>query len=354
MKQQTHGGDIYRHKGVLDFSSNMNPLGVPEGVRRALEESLHSIRNYPDTECEELKAALAEHEQIPKEWIICGNGAAELIYTIVQAKRPHKALLQSPTFSEYGNALQSVGCSISYYESKRKDAFQIQEDFLEYIGDDIDMIFLCNPNNPTGILIDPGLLRRICEKCRERGVQLVMDECFLDFLAEQAEYTMKMELELNPDVFVLKAFTKLYAMAGLRLGYGMSSNQRLLELMSRMIQPWNVSVPAQAAGVAALQEEMYVETSRELVRGENARVKRCMRELGYACMDSKVNYIFFEGPENLYEKCLEKGILIRDCSNYRGMRKGDYRIAIRRPEENDRLLRVLKESMRGEIWQNQL
>lgn len=341
MKQQTHGGDIYRHKEVLDFSSNMNPLGVPAGVYRALEENLCNIRNYPDTECEELKKALAEHEQIAKEWIVCGNGAAELIYTLAQAIRPQKALIQSPTFLEYERALQSVECNISYYKAKRENAFRVQEDFLDHITTELDMIFLCNPNNPTGTLIEPDLMRVICKKCREQNVWLIIDECFLDFLPEKSVYTMKKELEQNSKIFILKAFTKLYAMAGLRLGYGMTGSQELLAEMSRMVQPWNVSVPAQTAGVAALKEEAYVKAGRELVRQENIRMKKRMQEMGYRCLDSKVNYIFFEGPQDLYEKCLKEGILIRDCSNYVGLRKGDYRIAIRRQEENDRLLEVL-------------
>ncbi|MDD3218534.1 MAG: threonine-phosphate decarboxylase CobD [Lachnospiraceae bacterium] len=341
--KQIHGGDVYRHKNVIDFSANTNPFGPPEGVVKAAQKSIERMEHYPDVFCSELTEALSEYEMIPKEWLLCGNGAADLIFRVVQALQPKKALIQAPAFAEYEQALQSAKCEIQYYDTSIEQKFSVTEEILERITEDIDIIFLCNPNNPTGMLIEGALLERICERCKEQEVLFVLDECFLDFVAEGESLSMKPLLESNPYLFILRAFTKRYAMAGLRLGYSMTSNQELQESMRTIAQPWSVSTPAQAAGIAALKEEEYVKSTMAKIIPERVRLQDKMRLSGLQVFDSKANYIFFRGPKDLYENCLNRGILIRDCSNYRGLEKGYYRIAVRKPEENDIFLRTIQE-----------
>ncbi|MDD2959060.1 MAG: pyridoxal phosphate-dependent class II aminotransferase [Lachnospiraceae bacterium] len=343
MQTQIHGGDIYTNTYRIDFSANINPLGTPQAVLDAACAGVLQAPNYPDVQCRELKRAIAGKEAVPPEWVICGNGAAELIFTLAAALHPRKALLCAPGFAEYEQALNAAGCSCRFYECKESEQFRLGEDYLDWITEDLDVIFLCNPNNPTGLLLDPELMKRILMRCRAKRVRLVLDECFNELLQNPEAASMIPYLSEFPELFILKAFTKLYAMAGLRLGYGLCAEAALLEKMSSVVQPWNVSIPAQMAGTAALKEEEYVLRSRAYIGAERQYLKQGLQKLGLEPLDSQANFIFFQGPEDLYDRCAQKGILIRDCGNYRGLTRGYYRIAVRTREENEELLSVMRQ-----------
>lgn len=346
MQKQVHGGDIYSHPCRIDFSSNMNPLGMPESVRKAALEGVLLSEHYPDVHCRALREAIGRREEVPFDWVICGNGAAELIFALCWAKKPKKALLTAPSFAEYEQALASTGCEITFYECREEAGFALQEDFLDALKEDLDLVFLCSPNNPTGVLIPPALLKGIVSRCRKRGIFLVMDECFQPFLEQGEEESLKGKLGENNGIFVLRAFTKLYAMAGLRLGYGICSDTKFLNKLRGVLQPWNVSLPAQMAGIAAAEELTFARKSRELIAAERAFLQQGLRGLGLKTYDSKANYVFFKGPADLFERCLKEGILIRDCSSYRGLGEGYFRAAVRLREENRELLGILKEAVR--------
>lgn len=333
-----HGGDIYRNKIELDFSSNVNLLGIPVGVIQAAKRGVELSCHYPDTECNELREAISNSETISKDMIICGNGAADLIFSLVRTRRPKKALLLSPTFHEYEQALQSVDCEIRYHQLLEETGFLLQPDFIKAITNDIDIVFLCNPNNPTGALIEKSFMEKILQQCEKTNCFLVVDECFLDFIPRRKDYTLKDLCRESKNLFVLKAFTKLYAMPGLRLGYGFCSDFILLDRMKNVTQPWNVSIPAQMAGVAALKELEFVDQSMEMIEKEKNYLIQQLWKLNFKVYDSKANYIFFRSKISLYEKCLEQGILIRDCSNYRGLRDGYYRIVVKKHSENVKLI----------------
>ncbi len=337
-----HGGDIYRHQHVTDFSANMNFRGMPESVKKAAQEAVPLCGNYPDPSCHALREAIAEREGTTARQVICGNGAAELIFSLALAKKPRRALLLAPTFYEYEQALRVVDCAIERYYLKESEQFALKEDILERICPGVDVLFLCNPNNPTGALISPRLLSQILAQCICCRTLLVVDECFLDFVEEQAACSMKQYLPDCRGLFVLKAFTKLYAMAGLRLGYGLCSDETLLANMQKVRQPWSVSIPAQQAGIAAAAEVEFAEESRRLIGAEREFMRRELMRLGYPVKGSRANYLFFKGPVWLFEACLRAGFLIRDCGNYEGLVPGWYRIAVRGREENQALLKVLK------------
>ena len=258
MNKHIHGGNIYTYRDCLDFSANCNPLGTPESIKEAVRGSLEHLGDYPQVGYAPLKEALGKYEDMDPEHIICGNGAAELIFSLCQAVRPKRALIPIPTFAEYEQALASVGCEVEHVLLREEDTFQMQESFIDWLHRDLDMVFLCNPNNPTGILTDREFLFRVLRNCRELGILLVVDECFLDFIKEPGKYSLKAQLPRYHNLFILKAFTKRYAMAGVRLGYGLSENRELLEKMTQVTQPWNISVMAQAAGIAALKEGSYL------------------------------------------------------------------------------------------------
>lgn len=347
MKKHVHGGNVYQYKNCLDFSANCNPLGTPEAVKQAIRSSLDTLSDYPQVGCSALREAIGAYEKVDPSQIICGNGAAELIFSLCRAVKPKKALLPAPTFAEYQQALESTGCEIRTYYLQEQNTFALQKDYLEALEKDVDIAFLCNPNNPTGILTERELLLEVLEQCRKRGILLVVDECFLDFIEKPEDYTLKEKLFEYTNLFLLKAFTKRYAMAGVRLGYGISSNQELLERMERMTQPWNVSSPAQAAGIAALGEKEYVEQGRQLVFGEKDYLMAEMKKMGLQVYPSRANYIFFRGPENLFAECVKRNLLIRDCSNYEGLGAGYYRVAVKRHGDNEKLILGLKDILKG-------
>lgn len=340
---QIHGGDIYRNRNVTDYSVNSNPLGPPDAVLEALHEHAGDIVHYPDVCCQELKEAIGRFEGVSSGEIICGNGAAELFFAAVLAVRPKKALVCAPSFAEYARALVASGADIRYYRLAQSDGYKVKEDILEEITKDIDMMFLCNPNNPTGELTDQPLLLKILDKCRSCGVLLVLDECFLDFLPKPHKYEMAGARGAYPNLLLIKAFTKIFCMPGLRLGYGISSDKGLLSRMTDVIQPWNVSVLAQACGVAALKDcKEYLEKTRDYVEKEKRGLIEVLSGKGCPVFGSKANYIFFQAKEGLYEEALKEGFLIRDCGNYEGLAPGYYRIAVRTKEENERMAAWLR------------
>lgn len=341
-----HGGDIYGSEVRLDFSANTNPFGTPQGVIDALEAALPQMHRYPDPYCRKLTQAISDFEGVPKEQILCGNGAAELIYAYCEAVRPKSAVELAPTFSEYALALERVGCKVSRFPLRQEQEFALDESFLTYLAEARpEAVFLCNPNNPTGKIIASPLLERILTLCTEKGISLFVDECFLD-LSDSGE-SLKPFLRENPRLFLLKAFTKSYGMAGVRLGYCMSGDPALLTEMSRSVQPWNVSSLAQAAGAAALHEQGFLRKTRAVIAQERQWLQAELEALGLWVCPSHTNFLLFQGDAGLYEKLREKKIAIRNCGNYHGLGPGWYRIAVRLHGENEELIRAMKEA---ELW----
>lgn len=337
-----HGGDIYQNKGLIDFSANINPLGISEKVQAAAKLGVEQSAQYPDVRKSGLIEAISNYEQVPTSHIICGNGAAELIYSLVFAYKPQKALVLAPTFAEYEAALQCVDCEIIYYNLSAKNDFEMNADILDELTPDLDMIFICNPNNPTGVLIMRDVLQLILEKCQDTETLLVLDECFLDFIEAPEVVTMKDAMKEYENLIIIKAFTKLYAMAGLRLGYALSSDHKLLNKMKQVTQPWNVSTPAQMAGVAALQLHDYVTKTKAVVKQEKDYLITTMKAMGCNIHGSKANYIFFFHPDITISAVRQEGFLIRDCSNYHNLEQGYFRIAVRLHDENVLLMKAFK------------
>lgn len=342
MQKNVHGGDVYRYRDCIDFSANCNPLGTPEGVKRAIVQAVDGLADYPQVGYEPLRRAIAASEGVSDNQVVCGNGAAELIFSLCLAIKPQKALVLAPTFAEYEQALKSVDCEVRHYTLKEDCGFCMQDDFLNALSGNLDMVFICNPNNPTGVLTEREFLLKILDGCRSKGIFVVVDECFQDFISDPDDYTLKDQIFTYDNLFILKAFTKRYAIAGVRLGYGISGDESLLTKMSLVTQPWNVSSIAQAAGVAALVENQYVTEARELIFKEADYLRGEMQRLGVKLYDSKANYIFFKGPENLFEEFISKGIIVRDCSNYPGLGAGYYRIAVKKHEENMKFVQALE------------
>lgn len=343
-----HGGDWAGYRAefgcdALDFSANVSPLGLPAGVAAAITNALPTADRYPDPLCRELRAALAGAEGVPADWILCGNGAADLIFRLALAVRPRRALLPAPTFAEYEAALQTVGCAVQRVFLREENEFAVTEEFIDAVTPETDVVFLCQPNNPTGQVTPPALVERLVRRCAECGAVLVVDECFLDFLPDRDAWTAKQFLRDAPQLIILKAFTKLYAMAGVRLGYALCGDAALLEKMRGAGQPWAVSSLAQAAGLAALQETAYAGAVRALIAEQRPRMAAGLRALGLRVMDGQANYLLFRATPDFGEKLRRRGAVVRSCANYPGLDAAWYRTAVRTAEENTRLLQIMGE-----------
>lgn len=343
-----HGGDWAGYRAefgcdALDFSANVSPLGLPAGVAAAITNALPTADRYPDPLCRELRAALAGAEGVPADWILCGNGAADLIFRLALAVRPRRALLPAPTFAEYEAALQTVGCAVQRVFLREENEFAVTEEFIDAVTPETDIVFLCQPNNPTGQVTPPALVERLVRRCAECGAVLVVDECFLDFLPDCDAWTAKQLLRDTPQLIILKAFTKLYAMAGVRLGYALCGDATLLEKMRGAGQPWAVSSLAQAAGLAALQETAYAGAVRALIAEQRPRMAAGLRALGLRVMDGQANYLLFRATPDFGEKLRRRGAVVRSCANYPGLDAAWYRTAVRTAEENTRLLQIMGE-----------
>lgn len=341
-----HGGDVYGAPVDLDFSANTNPYGTPEGVLTAIRDALPRLRQYPDPYCRELVSAIAAFEDLPAAYILCGNGAAELIYAFCEAAGSARAAETAPTFSEYALGLERAGGAMLRHPLRQANAFRLDRSFLDFLRrESPDVVFLCNPNNPTGQVAEAALLEELLAYTRQRGIRLFLDECFLD-LAERGE-SLKRFLPDNPQLLILKAFTKSYGMAGARLGYCLSADAALLRAMSATVQPWNVSLLAQAAGVAALGEQAFLQRARSTIFTERQWLSAQLRDLGFWVCPSAANYLLFQGPAGLHKALLEQRIAIRSCDNYYGLGPGWYRIAVKLHGENERLISAMAAVLQG-------
>lgn len=346
-----HGGDWAGYRArfghdALDFSANVSPLGLPQGVADAIVAALPTADRYPDPLCRELRTALSRAEQLPEPWILCGNGAADLIHRLVWALKPRRALLPAPTFAEYAAALESVGCEVKRKTLHEADDFAVTEAFVQAVNQSIDLVFLCQPNNPTGQITPPELVQRLVRRCADCGAVLVVDECFLDFLQQRDALTAKPLLQAAPNLVILKAFTKLYAMAGVRLGYALCSNTALLAKMQAAGQPWGVSSLAQAAGAAALRETAYADAVRALIADQRPKLAAGLRALGLQVIEGSANYLLFRAPETLGAALQQRGVCLRSCGNYPGLSAGWYRTAVRTAPENEQLLQTMREVLK--------
>ena len=357
VEEYHHGGECnleeaslganYPRKFCLDFSVNTNPLGMPENVKSAIKNSIDLCEKYPDQNCIRLKNKIAEWKFLNPEQIICGNGASELISLAVNAINPRNALIIAPTFSGYERALKICDCRVHYHFLKEEQNFDLDETVFDTIKRAApDMIFVCNPNNPTGRMINPVLFEKLLCECEENGIFLFADECFIDF-TERASETALRFVENSSHLIVLNAFTKIFAMAGLRLGYLVSSNLGLIQKINSLRPEWNVSEIAQIAGEAALKEKDYIQKTRNLIQNERLFLNEKLKALGFKVFNSEANFIFFENQSdkapNFYQSLKEKGILIRNCDNFIGLKGKFFRIAIKKHEENEKLTETLRE-----------
>ena len=265
-----------------------------------------------------------------------------MIDRFLRALRPRRALLLAPTFSEYRRGLEGIGCEIEVFFLDKGKNFTVYESILNVVRPGVDLVFLCDPNNPTGRRMEPELIQALLDRCREAGAFLAVDQCFLE-LTEGDQNALVSQLT-GGGLFLLRALTKSYALAGLRLGYCLCGDRALLERMEGLGSPWPVSSPAQAAGECALRDfPDWPQRCLPFLQEERARLTRALEALGLWVCPSDANFLLFQGPTDLGERLLrEKNILIRNCVNYSGLGPGWYRMGLQGEAENTRLLQALE------------
>ena len=356
-----HGGNIYGENGradqkLIDFSTNINPLGMPENVISAAKQAIEHAGIYPDSACRRLTHELAKFESVGEKSVLCAGGASDIIFRAVYAVKPKKILVTAPSFADYERAGRAAGAEIIFYPLNKESGFAITQDIVTVIFEVLpDMVFICNPNNPTGILTGIDTIGEIAKACRAINSVLIVDECFLDFVPDSQKYSARELLNKYHNVMVVKAFTKIFAMPGLRLGYAICDNEMLLDRMRFCGADWPVSNVAQAAGLAALTNGRdYIRRSVKYIHLEREHMMDELSRMGFVTYESCANFIFFycDWDVDLNNTLYNSGILIRDCRNFAGLEPGYYRIAVSTSEKNTQLIKT----MRGEkfLWQRQL
>ena len=391
MKMDFHGGNIYKVfreknlKEILDYSSNINPYGIPESLKSRIIENLEILERYPDPDYVELREKLAHLNKVDMSDIVLGNGATEIIFLFMKVINPKKILIVSPTFGEYERAVKAVGtfrnsidlsCSddnknienkkieIEYFELKESDDFNLNIGNLKNeLEKKYDLLIICNPNNPTGKFLKLAQTEEILKGCNKYDTKLFIDEAFIEFLADGMKESIINTEENKKNLFVTRAFTKFFAIPGLRLGYGMYFDKELEQKISEKKEPWSVNNIAEMAGLTVLDDTEYIEKTLKWITKEKIYMYEKLNEIsGIKVYETEVNFITGKIDEKLFseglnvkilrKKMLEQGILIRDASNFKFLDERFFRLAIKDRESNDRVIEVLKEIFRGEEVEN--
>lgn len=340
-----HGGDIYRNRVEIDFSVNVNPLGIPETVKKAMRKAVEVCGQYPDINNDRLKQEVSRMKNVPEEYLLFGNGASELFMAIVHAVRPEKTVIPVPSFYGYEYAVNCQDGEIVYWETGRENGFRLTEEIYGVLTESVDLLFLANPNNPTGGRMDRGMVRGLLRYCRDKGIYVVMDECFIEFCG--GGYSAAADVGRFDNLILVKAFTKIFSVPGVRLGYLLCRNRELRERIKRQLPEWNVSCFAQAAGCACALETEFEAATAGYVRRERQFLEKGLGEIGCQVFPSETNFILFYSEAPVYGELLNRGILVRNCANFRGLGPGFYRVAVKTRKENEILLREIERVMAG-------
>ena len=381
-----HGGNIYKVfrekniKEILDYSSNINPYGIPESLKKRITENLEVLERYPDPDYVELRQKLANLNKVNLSDIILGNGATEIIFLFMKVINPKKILIVSPTFGEYERAVKATEISgdtvslsssngdnknienkkieIEYFELKESDDFKLNIGNLKNeLEKKYDLLIICNPNNPTGKFLKLAQTEEILKECNKYDTKLFIDEAFIEFLADGMKESIINTEENKKNLFVTRAFTKFFAIPGLRLGYGMYFDKELEKKISEKKEPWSVNNFAEMAGSTVLDDAEYIEKTLKWIAEEKKYMYEKLNEIsGMKVYETEVNFITGKIDEKLFseglnvkilrEKMLEQGILIRDASNFKFLDERFFRLAIKDRASNERVIEAMKEIFR--------
>jgi threonine-phosphate decarboxylase len=354
-----HGGNIYEiaakegidPEKIIDFSASINPLGLsPRAQKKLGKVGLEAVLHYPDAECGELRTALAQFHGISEDCILPGVGSTEFIYSLPRMLKLERILLVTPAFSEYENALeiQSRDCRIHFFETREEDGFELSvEGLLLALTQGYDALYLCNPNNPTGILAEKKDLLRVLAQAEREKVWFILDEAFIDFIPGES---LLREAAISSRLILLRSLTKFYALPGLRAGY-LVSNAGVIEKFSRVKEPWSVNALAQIAAVESLQDKAYADRTLAYIREERENLAHGLQGIpGFIPYPGSANYLLVQlhpslnlDAAELRDRLIPRGILIRDCRSFHHLGPYFFRVAVRTHRENQALLKALRQ-----------
>ncbi|RBW70329.1 threonine-phosphate decarboxylase CobD [Bacillus taeanensis] len=329
---------------IIDFSVNINPLGMPKSLAENWGRMFQLISDYPDPTLEDLTEAISKKEALPKERILIGNGAAQLIFLMAQKLAGKNILLVEPTFSEYRTACEAFNCHVSSYQLAEEDGWKIDADICLKHLEGMHAVFICHPNNPTGVTYNREVLLSIIEHCERKGIFVILDEAFYDFCFENCSL-----LHISQTyhyLIILRSFTKMFSIAGLRLGF-LAGNEKLVQELKVMQPHWSVNALAEAVGRLCLKEDEHVQKTKEFITKERTRVISKLHSLGYVTSSSEVNYYLLRTKEKqdlrpLMLFLIEKGIITRHTENFRGLDGHYLRLTVKQKDANNKLLSSLE------------
>ena len=357
-KPEFHGSDLekiadYYHlnkENIILFGANVNPLGLSGQVKKDLAAHLDVISSYPDRNYTDLKKAIAFYTGSSAEHIVVGNGSTELISLLISQRAPKKALLLGPTYSEYARELNLVGGTLEYYNLKEEQDFKLDiSDLTDALKSDIDLLIICNPNNPTSSAISTSDIRELLSVCRSLGIFVMIDETYIEFAPEGAALSAVPLVPEFDNFMVIRGVSKFFAAPGLRFGYGLTSNQAFLQTLLTHQNPWSLNSVGAYAGERMLKDTDYIKKTWTLIDSERTRM--CTELSGLDTVKIYPAYANFvlvrilkEGLTSfdVFEKAIHQDLMIRDCSSFESL-NGEYvRFCIMNPEDNDRLLDVFR------------
>lgn len=347
---KVHGGNVFQASAetgipvgeMLDFSASINPLGVPDSVAAVIRENIGLLVHYPDPFADGISRDLAQYAGVPAQNLVCGNGSTELIYLLARALRPRRVLVPAPTFSEYERACGlNDGSSCIRCHLTARDGFAIDPGKFSAAMAGCDMAFLCNPNNPTGRLMEREAVLDLVRSARREDCVLVVDEAFIDFTPEQS---VAGDVAGHSHLIVLRSLTKFYALSGLRIGFGIFPGG-IIESIRAHKEPWTINTLAQMAAATAIRDRAYQQRTTEVISAEKGYLEQGFRRLGIEFFPSSANYYLLRDTRGseIASALRNKGILVRDCSNFIGLDGSYVRVAVRSRNENSRLLEELGE-----------
>lgn len=338
---------------LLDFSANINPLGLPDSVQQALVAALPHIIHYPDPEALALKAAISRRFGVDERQITVGNGATELLYVLCHMFRPQRVLVTAPTFSEYERAARACGAAMDYLYLDPAESFAIAPEKIAQRLPQTDILFLCNPNNPTGQVLPREKVEQIIALAEKMRVLVVVDESFLPFLPDEGALSCRSLLPRYSNLVILQSLTKLYALPGLRLGFALADSA-ICAMLDKGKDTWSVNSLAQAAGTTALADEAYRRESLATVGAAREAFCAGLRGIpGVEPLEGSANFILVNIAGTAFSSArlrlalAEKGILVRDCSNFPGLSDQYIRLAVKMPQQNEILAECLHKLSKG-------
>ncbi|OAT86770.1 threonine-phosphate decarboxylase [Desulfotomaculum copahuensis] len=357
-----HGGNLVRAareyglspRDFLDFSANINPLGPSPAALQAIRDNLWQIRHYPDPDCRELKAALSRYLKVDQDCLLTGNGVAELIYLLARVLDIRRALAPAPTFSEYGLAVKCNGGVMRYAVADPAGGFVPPVAELLRLLPENDALFICTPNNPTGALVERRELEQLLDAAAGCGAMVIVDEAFMDFVPEREQYSLLPRAGQHPNLILLYSLTKFFALPGLRLG-ALAAPPPLIRRLKEARDPWSVNALAQVAGTTGLADKEYMAATRRLVAEEQVWLRERLNALpGINVRPGAANFLLVDAgaagcsATELVHLLGRRGVLVRDCSNFPGLRGAYIRVAVRRREENRVLVEALAAVLNGD------